>query len=103
MTKQYMYVPHSRPVRALSRTWVDGNGATGNESRAYSVIGIDQLEEGDFTSTHELGHNFGCDHDGNNAGGNQPEYAHGLRRCSGNVRCELHIYLQVQWRGLVVV
>ena len=69
--------------------WVlsSGAGAAGMEYLAFSVTSNDCLV-GSYTLAHELGHNFGCDHDRANpsAGGGAYPYSWGYRTPSGNWR-----------------
>lgn len=82
-TEQFIHVPHARPVRTLPRLAASDGGY---QAAGYSIVGVDKLvTKGNVVSTHELGHNLGCDHDRENTvlttGEGVTEYGHGWRDC----------------------
>ncbi|CAM9630488.1 unnamed protein product, partial [Ectocarpus fasciculatus] len=54
----------------------------GNENFGFSLM--DSVCFDNWTQTHEIGHNLGCDHDRDNADDDrETAYGHGLRYCTG--------------------
>eukprot|EP00903_Cladosiphon_okamuranus_P015479 g14291.t1 len=57
----------------------------GRDDLGYSLMDDDCFDN--FTHSHEMGHNLGCDHDrDNSSGGVNTDYGHGWRYCEGDVQ-----------------